>query len=78
MFSDTYKIKLVDDVIYEVYGRVRFVIVSFCKALFRMWFKILRPDQFAFLSWSPVSLAVLRLLALIHLPRKPMRVLTKW
>ena len=23
MFSDTYKIKLVDDVIYEVYGKVR-------------------------------------------------------
>jgi len=23
MFSDTYKIKLVDDVLYEVYGKVR-------------------------------------------------------
>jgi hypothetical protein len=23
MFSDTYKIKLIDDVLYEVYGKVR-------------------------------------------------------
>jgi len=23
MFSDTYKVKLVDDVLYEVYGKVR-------------------------------------------------------
>lgn len=25
MFSDTYKVKLVDDVIYEVYGRVCYI-----------------------------------------------------
>jgi Translationally controlled tumour protein. len=25
MFSDSYKMKLVDEVIYEVYGKVRFV-----------------------------------------------------
>lgn len=29
MFSDTYKIKLVDDVLYEVYGKVYILLVLF-------------------------------------------------
>lgn len=32
MFSDAYKIKLVDDVLYEVYGKVRHVLVFFMKS----------------------------------------------
>jgi len=33
MFSDTYKIKLVDDVLYEVYGRVYICIYVIYKVL---------------------------------------------
>lgn len=29
MFSDTYKIKLVDDVLYEVYGKVYILLILF-------------------------------------------------
>lgn len=28
MFSDTYKVKLVDDVLYEVYGKVPYIILK--------------------------------------------------
>lgn len=40
MFSDTYKIKLVDDVIYEVYGKVRSICLVSDVSIGSHWTKI--------------------------------------